>query len=143
MCTTGRISILSFPRGSSRWRWARPRRSIRGALHASVRYFDPQGERPGLPADVAALVEAITPEGLTLTLVNTNPLALREVLVQAGGFGEHRFTEVRDAAVPGAPAVSVNDSVLRVKLGPWSQARLQVGMARYVNRPTYAFPWCV
>jgi hypothetical protein len=112
-----------------------------GLLHASVRYFDPEAGRPGLPDDVAALVAEITPEGVTVTLVNTNPLVARDVVVQAGGFGEHQFTEVRDAEAPASPAVAVNDRYLRVKLAPWSQARLRVTMDRYVNRPTYDFPW--
>ncbi len=110
-----------------------------GLLHTSVRYFDPHHRRPGLPGDVAALVEALTPDGLTLSLVNTNPLSAREVLVQAGGFGEHRFTTVRDAAA--GKTLEVEGRVLRVKLGPWSQMRLEVGMDRYVCTPTYAFPW--
>ncbi len=113
-----------------------------GLLHATVRHFDPVRRRPGLPQDVAALVEAVTPEGVTLSLVNTDPFSGREVWVQAGGFGEHRFTEVRDAdsrdkTVP----VPVNDRIVRVVLGPWSQARLQIGMERYVNAPTYDVPW--
>ncbi|MCU0522137.1 MAG: hypothetical protein MUF84_15770, partial [Anaerolineae bacterium] len=109
-----------------------------GLLHASVRYFDRIGGRPGLPEDVAALVSEITADGLTLSLVNTNPLQAREVLVQAGGYGEHRFAEVQEGE---APPVPVNDKVLLVRLGPWSQARLRMKMDRYVNRPTYDFPW--
>lgn len=112
-----------------------------GLLHASVRYFDPDVGRPGLPADVAALVEAITPEGLTLSLVNTHPLDERTVLVQAGGYGEHRFVAVRDAAAPDGPPAPVDSPVLRVKLGPWAQARMELTMERYVNAPTYAYPW--
>ena len=112
-----------------------------GLLHASVRYFDPACGRPGLPEDVAALVEAITPEGILLTLVNTNPLAGRAVVVQAGGFGEHRFLEVQPADAPDSPSVPVNNHLMQVNLGPWSQARLRVKVDRYVNPPTYAYPW--
>jgi hypothetical protein len=111
-----------------------------GLQHASVRYFDPLCLRPGLPEDVAAYVEAITSEGVTLSLVNTNPLEGREVWVQAGGFGEHQFTSVRTDAV-GADGVPVNHRILAVDLGPWAQTRLTLGMDRYVNRPTYDFPW--
>ena len=45
-------------------------------LHAQVRHFDPDRRRAGLAEDVAALVEKITPEGVTLTLVNTHPVPL-------------------------------------------------------------------
>jgi hypothetical protein len=110
-----------------------------GLLHVSVRYFDPACRRPGLPPDVAALVEAVTDDGITLTLVNTNPLAGREVLVQAGGFAEHRFTEV--AKANGCDAVALDDKVIQVNLGPWAQTHLQLKMDRYVNTPTYDFPW--
>ena len=44
-------------------------------LHAQVRHFDPERRRAGLAEDVAALVEKITAEGVTLTLVNTHPFA--------------------------------------------------------------------
>ena len=116
-----------------------------GLLHASVRYFVPPSEgaagRPGLPEDVAALVEAITDDGLTLNLVNTNPLESRDVIVQAGGFGEHRFRDVVDVGVEGGPPTAVNARAMQVTLGPWSQARLRIGMERYAETPTYSYPW--
>ncbi len=110
-----------------------------GLLHASARYFDATCARPGLPEDVAALVERITPEGIVLTLVNTNPLEARVVTVQAGAFGEHRFTT---AVIDGAPdkPIAVDDKAFQVNLGPWAQIRLHLGMARFVNPPTYDFP---
>jgi hypothetical protein len=125
-----------------------------GLLHASVRYFalvdgchgdcachdDGIGNiRPGLPEGIAALVERITPEGIVLTLVNTNPLERRVVLVQAGAFGEHRFTTTTIDGAPDKPIV-VDDKIFQVNLGPWAQVRLHVGMARFANPPTYAFP---
>jgi hypothetical protein len=112
-----------------------------GLLHASVRYFDPQGRRPGLPEGVAALVERITPEGIVLTLVNTDALAPRDVLVQAGAFGEHRFTAVRpEGADPDVAPIAIDAKVFRVRLGPWAQARLHVAMERFVGVPSYAYP---
>jgi len=112
-----------------------------GLLHASVRYFDALRDRPGLPQDVAALAGDFEGSTLMLTLVNTNPLESREVLVQAGGYGEHRFVNVQEEGAVGAAPVPVNDRTLRVVLGPWSQARLRIEMDRYVNRPTYDYPW--
>ena len=41
-------------------------------LHARVRYFDPVRRRPGLPEDVAALVESLTDDSTSLVLVNLN-----------------------------------------------------------------------
>src|SRR5262245_26950821 len=54
-------------------------------LFARLRYFDADRRRAGLPEDVAALIEKMTADELTLNLVNTNPLDARRVVVQAGG----------------------------------------------------------
>ena len=62
-----------------------------GLQHARFRYFDPAGERPGLPEGVAALVDGLRDDGASLTLVNTDVATAREVIVQAGTFGEHAF----------------------------------------------------
>ena len=56
-------------------------------LHTQLRHFDPERRRAGLPQDVAALVERIQPETVTLTLVNTSPFHSRTVTVQMGGYG--------------------------------------------------------
>jgi len=111
-----------------------------GLLHASVRYFDPCYRRPGLPEHVAALVEAVTPQGIRLTLVNTDPLQCREVLVQGGAFGEHRFTEARLHDQEDGEAVPVNDRYLCVRLGPSAQAHLEIDVQRFASLPTYEFP---
>ncbi|MCK5119107.1 MAG: hypothetical protein KAQ78_05965, partial [Candidatus Latescibacteria bacterium] len=66
-----------------------------GLLHTRLRYFDAEGRRPGLPRDVGALVNRVDERGVALELVNLNPREPREVIVQAGAFGEHAFTEVR------------------------------------------------
>jgi hypothetical protein len=112
-----------------------------GLLHASVRYYDPCRRRPGLPEHVAALVEQITPEGIGLTLVNTDPLESHEVIVQAGTFGEHAFTDVSVRDAPGTgKSATVGGKHLLVRLGPAAQVRLDLGMARYADQPSYAFP---
>lgn len=64
-------------------------------LHATVRYFDPALRRPGIPRDVAVLVRKLELDRAALELVNLNPFEAREVVVQAGTFGEHNFTSVR------------------------------------------------
>ena len=128
-----------------------------GLLHCQVRYFDAAAERPGLPPDVAALVERIDGDGITLRLVNLSPFDARDVIVQAGAFGEHRFTtaqfEQRSSDYPGSPraysapplqtepqTVEVEDKHLRIYLPPASEITLALGMARHVNQPSYAQP---
>ena len=109
-----------------------------GLLHCRVRYFDPDRRRPGLPLDVAALVDRIEPERTSVWLINTSPTHAREVIIQAGAFGEHQFTTAR---VDGQRPVPVNARWVRVRLAPGAGGRLVLGAKRYVNRPSYARPW--
>jgi hypothetical protein len=51
-----------------------------GLLHSRVRYFDEERKRPGLPEDVAALVEKLEAERVVLKLVNLSPFAKRTLL---------------------------------------------------------------
>jgi len=106
-------------------------------LHSRVRYFDPERRRAGLPEDVAALVEKISPTDVTLTLVNTNPVHAREVVVQTGAFAEHQCESVE---IDGA-RVPVNASHFTVRLSPGSSDTVVIAMKRYQNQPTAAFPW--
>jgi hypothetical protein len=64
-------------------------------LRSQVRYFDPARRRAGLSEDVAALVEEIELDNVTLTLVNTSPTASRRLIVQMGAYGEHQATSLR------------------------------------------------
>ena len=66
-----------------------------GLMLTRLRYFDVERRRPGLPEGVAALVESLEAERTVVRLVNTSAFAVKKVLIQAGMFGEHRFTEVR------------------------------------------------
>jgi hypothetical protein len=112
-----------------------------GLLHASVRYFDPKRRRPGLPEHVAALVQRISADSIELTIVNTDPLECHEVIVQGGTFGEHRFTVAQYETMPGMEQrLDVEAKHLRVRLGPSAQAHLCLGMRRFAEQPSYAFP---
>ncbi|MGH9658859.1 MAG: hypothetical protein ACRD96_09965, partial [Bryobacteraceae bacterium] len=106
-------------------------------LHSRFRYFDPVRRRAGLPEDVGALVEKLGADSATLTLVNVNPIEPRTVVVQAGGYGEHRF----DSAAIAGSVVKVDSPVLTVRLEPGAGSRIEFKMARYASRPTFAYPW--
>ncbi|TAK24563.1 MAG: hypothetical protein EPO26_04910 [Chloroflexota bacterium] len=138
-------------------------------LHAQVRYFDPVNRRAGLPAQVGALVEQITESGVTLGLVNLDPVDERIVIVQGGAYAEHQILRVRSEAVTEEPApdsdgmllgrslghgrqemtpetptsieVSVDHSHFTVRLAPGAGTRLTIALRRYANQPTFAFPW--
>lgn len=108
-----------------------------GLLMARVRYFDAQQRRPGLPADVAALVERLEARKAVVHLENLSASQSRTIIVQAGAFGEHRFTTVTGAGA----AVAVNGKHFQVELPAGAGIRLEMGMDRMVNRPGYEFPW--
>ena len=97
-------------------------------LHSRLRYFDPERRRAGLPPDTAALVHELKDDAVTVTLVNLNQVEPRDVIVQAGGYAEHRFTEAAGSA-------------LTVRLAPGAGKKLTLKMERYANLPTLAFPW--
>ena len=106
-------------------------------LHTRVRYFDPERRRSGLPRDVAALVEKLTGDGLTLTLVNTSPLHPRDLIVQAGSYAEHRFRSV----TLNGKTTPVEGSWVKLRLQPGCGSRLEFSMERYANQPSLAMPW--
>ena len=109
-----------------------------GLLHVRLRYFDADARRPGLPPEVAALVPALDGDGTTLELVNLGAVHTRRALVQAGAFGEHRFTTVRD--LDSGRTAAVNDRHLEVVLPPGRALRLRLGMRRFCHVPSYRQP---
>lgn len=108
-----------------------------GLQHARFRYFDPEGQRPGLPAGVAALVDGLRDDGASLTLVNTDVATAREVIVQAGAFGEHEFA---GGTLDGV-AFAASGRWLVVRLEAGATATLELSMKRYVRAPSYDTPW--
>ena len=72
-----------------------------------------------------------------LTLVSVSPVHVRRVTVQAGAYGEHRFT----TAAAGAATLAVNGRHLEVVPAPGAGARIRLGMKRYAHQPTLAWPW--
>ena len=121
-----------------------------GHLQVRVRYFDLVRARPGLPEDVAALIEKIESGRTVLNLVNLSAFDTRKLIVQAGAFGEHEFTEVtfREQHKDGSgnkvlsdKKVTVNKKYFAVELPPSTSVKLDMEMRRHVNKPSYAFPW--
>jgi hypothetical protein len=110
---------------------------VGGVLHCRLRYFDPEKRRAGIPDDVAALVENLTANQATVTLVNVNQIEPRTLVIQAGGYGEHEFKEV---AVDGQK-VAVNGTHFAVRLAPGAGGKLVIQMKRYANQPRLAWPW--
>jgi len=129
-----------------------------GLLIALLRYFDAQRRRPGLPRDVAALVEQVSAESIRVRLVNLSGFEEREVILQAGAFGEHTFVEARYDAIssdyPGAQTayaapplqtkeehIEVNGRYLAVGLPAGCEITLTLTMQRYAQQAGYGMPW--
>jgi hypothetical protein len=106
-------------------------------LHSRLRYFDPVKRRAGLPEDMAALVEKISRDEVTITLVNLNQIEARTVVVQAGAYAEHQWVNLTD----GNRVTPIDHSFFTVRLLPGSGRRMVLKMSRYANPPTLTFPW--
>ncbi len=106
-------------------------------LQARLRYFDPVRRRPGLPEDVAALVDSLETDSTSVVLVNLNQSEPRTVIVQGGAYGEHRCEHV---AVAGTK-VSIHGARFLVTLAAGAGERLTIAMKRYALSPALAQPW--
>jgi hypothetical protein len=61
----------------------------------------------------------------------------RTVVVQGGGFGEHRFESVaQDARIQ-----QLNSRTFTVRLEPGAGAKIVLMMRRFVEAPTITKPW--
>ena len=114
-----------------------------GLLRATVRYYDADRHRPGLPLEVAALVDELGPDVVGLQLVNTNRNETRRLIVQAGAFGEHQFTRLkyRKEGEGRECVVAADGKYFSVELPPSTSLRVEAGLQRFCNTPSYAFPW--
>jgi hypothetical protein len=125
-----------------------------GLSLARVVFGDARRGRPGLPEDVAALVSRVEEAGVRLQLVNLSEDTPREVVVQAGAFGEDRIDrasfDAGDDNYPGdarsylIPAVSsttatvqVDGSRILVILPPLSSVTLDLEITRRVFPPAH------
>lgn len=111
-----------------------------GLLRVPIRHFDGDRRRPGLPPDVAALVHTVDNDGVALTLANLHSSEPRRVVVQAGAFGEHRFTSARWSD-NGDHSEPIDGPHIEVELGPGTVVDLRLDMERHARRPSYAQPW--
>ena len=105
-------------------------------LFCSLRYFDPEERRPGIPPDVAALVHSISHESVEVTLVNLDQVTPRRVVVQGGAFGEHRLHGIGDNASPSGMTAYVT-----LVLAPGAGQRLTIPWQRFARQPSLRFPW--
>ncbi len=113
-----------------------PSRHIGAAWHTRVRYFDLDRGRAGIPEDVASLVDSMSDDEVTVTLVNLSPVRRHALVLQAGAYAEHQFTSVQAHGT----TTPLDEPAITVHLAPGAGARLTLKMMRYANQPTHAFP---
>ncbi|MFH9089148.1 hypothetical protein [Streptomyces sp. NPDC017673] len=121
---------------------------------ARVRYDDLDAARPGLPPDVAALVEHLDAESTTVSLVNLSTVHTRRLRLLAGGFGEHLITSVHwnsgggrypgdshDHHLPAGEetdnSARVDDNNLHITLPPGRRVRLRLDMRLHARPATH------
>ena len=109
--------------------WGAPMHVTHGGLqYAAVRYFDADVQRPGLPPGVAALVDQISADRVSLSLVNTSD-ATRPVVI-AGRLVPRASLRARDAGRRGRGGAG--DGGGRFRMGR-DQARSAGGRALTVR----------
>ncbi|NND09539.1 MAG: hypothetical protein HKN87_24475 [Saprospiraceae bacterium] len=111
-----------------------------GLLRARLRYFDMDNHRPGLPADVAALVDGLEKSKTSVRLLNLHPVESRKLVIQAGAFGEHTIVAATDKFAKNPIPISVNSKYFEVVLPPSTSVHLHLDMKLFSNDPSYAFP---
>ncbi len=106
---------------------------------------------------MAALVDDLHDERAGIQLVNLNPTEGRTLITQAGTYGEHSFTDAeyneesyprdntltlwpRAERTQNTKSVSIDGKYLKVELPPSTMVRIDAGMRRFVNNPSYSFP---
>ncbi len=122
--------------------WGAPMHISHGGLQfGTVRYFDADTERAGLPDGVGALVSDVTANETTLSLANSTPED-HNVVIQAGSFGENTFTWAKDAlSTNDSEPTPVGSRWVEVTIPAMSSLTIQLGFDRYTNPPTYETPW--
>lgn len=132
-----------YTRGLTQTMFGCPQTVYNGSLlRATVRYYDARARRPGLPPDTAAFVDEIKPDGAGVQLVNLSPYATGDIVLQAGAFGEHEFTDVTwQGEGDSTEGKTISGQHFTVRLPPSTAIRLNLGLKRFTNRPSYAHPW--
>ena len=104
-----------------------------GLLHCRLFYFDPQRLGQVCRRTLRRWWTRSRPTSVSVQLVNLHPSEPRDVILQAGAFGEHEFT----TAGHKHQTVQVGRNRVQVRLRPGAVGRLDLGMKRYVHAPSY------
>ena len=113
-----------------------------GLQHGKVRFFDGDQQRPGLPSDVGAIVDSLSATSIGMKISNTSTTASHSLVIQAGAFGEHKFTSVEIKLESGSSQKhQIESKWFQIDLGAQAGATLIFTVERYVNSPSYETPF--
>ena len=91
---------------------------------------------------MAVVVDKISPTSVSMKVVNLNQSASRQLVIQAGSFGEHRFVSVVATSSAGkSESQAIGGKYFAVDLAAGAGATLDFVIERYVNKPSYETPW--
>lgn len=112
-----------------------------GLVQSRLRYFDVDQKRPGLPPNVAALIDQIEfenhpQESFRLQLVNLSPIHNQSLYLQAGTFGQHNLRCVKTEG----KTHTMEGKWLRASLPPATSIEMRLTIDRFVNQPSYDTP---
>jgi len=99
--------------------------------------YDPVERRPGLPPDVAVMIDRITPGGVRVHVVNLSQGEPRTLMLRAGAYGEHQCLRVRRHN----NTTEIGRNHFVVQLEPGCGGTLEIDLRRHANPPSAGFPW--
>lgn len=106
-----------------------------GSFCTCFRYFDVDNDRPGLPADIGALVQQVEAESAQVVFVNLSATDHRCLRVQAGFYSEHEITTV--TSVSSGERLLVNAKSFVLDMPPATTICLKVGLNRRTQKPQF------
>jgi len=106
-----------------------------GFFQTCFRYFHAKSGRPGLPADVSALVSEVNADSADLELINLSDSDHQSLVVQGGFYGEHKLVGVYDSTQ--SITHQVNMSQVVVEVPPKTCITMRITLQRHANKPGY------
>ena len=108
-----------------------------GLLHSELRWFNADRKRPGLPEDVAALIEKIDGDRVTVTVCNLDPVRTHTAVIQGGAYGEHRIEAIFD----GDRREKIEDKWCQLSFAPGTRATFTLELKHYAYQPSLEQPF--
>ena len=107
------------------------------ALLCEVWPYDPDRGRPGLPPDVALVVDSITADAIGVQVVNVSQTEPRRIVLQAGAYGENHWVAARRRG----KKHPIDNNYFTIQLEPGAGGRLVLERDRLAHRPGTGVPW--